>query len=127
MERIFIDHTDDTPEVILDYDKGIFSLSGRSLPENAVDFYLPILEWMNALGEQSLNDITFDFKLDYFNTSSAKQLTKLLLILQKIALDKNVQVNWHYFEDDTDIMQSGARFAKLIDANIKLLPFSEEE
>ena len=64
-------------------------------------------------------------KLDYFNTSSAKQITKLLLIVQKVSESKNILVNWHYFKDDTDIKMSGERFARLIDVKINILPYND--
>lgn len=125
MERYFVDHTEDTPQVNLDLDNMIFSISGKSLPENAVAFYLPILDWFKQLNSDIITSFTFDIKLDYFNTASAKQITKLLLILQNCSKTISIVINWHYLLEDTDIMASGARFSKLIDANIKLIPYED--
>ena len=124
---IQLEHTEDTPKVVLNNTLGEFSISGRSLPENAVAFYLPIIDWLNKFCAEETSPINFDFKLDYFNTASAKQITKVLLVLQKIAESRDVKINWHYLVGDSDIKSSGARFAKLIKANIELVPYYDEE
>jgi len=125
MDKLILNQTEDTPEVIFDAENSVFKISGRSLPENAVAFYIPLLEWLNKFGYSSNKDMIFNFKLEYFNTASAKQITKVLLELQKLAEIKNVIVKWYYFSEDYDIKSSGARFAKLIKANIELIPYEE--
>ncbi|PKP10540.1 MAG: nuclear pore complex subunit [Bacteroidetes bacterium HGW-Bacteroidetes-4] len=123
MEKLIIEHTEDTPKVHFEPEIGIFSIEGRSLPENAVAFYNPILEWLKQYENTENKGFTFDFKLDYFNTASAKQITKLLIQLQQMTQKFDIKVNWHYYVEDADIMASGLRFAKLIKANIELLPY----
>lgn len=125
MENLFLQPTEDTPEVVFDIKNGHYSISGRSLPENAVLFYIPLLEWMNKFASSSEKTMVIHFKLDYFNTASAKQITKLLLVIQTIAETKEVTVKWHYYSEDYDIKSSGARFAKLIKANIELVSYDD--
>lgn len=125
MENIYLEHTEDTPQVNLNTSDFICTITGRSLPENAIAFYLPIIEWLNNFATTSNNDLTFNFKLDYFNTASAKQITKVLLVLQKLAETKNIKINWHYFVDDADIKASGMRFARLIKADIELISYED--
>lgn len=125
MENILLDPTEDTPKVIFDFDSNQYSITGRSLPENAVAFYLPLIEWLRKFNSSEKTEIEFNFKLEYFNTASAKQITKVLLALQAISLNKKVLVNWYYFVDDTDIKSSGERFAKLIKADIKLIAYED--
>ncbi len=125
MEKLILNPTEDTPKVVFDFENGIYRISGRSLPENAVAFYLPLIDWLKEFGNSSQTSMVFHFKLDYFNTASAKQITKLLLILQEIAESKNVLIKWHYYSEDYDIKSSGARFAKLIKAKIELEPYED--
>jgi hypothetical protein len=77
MENLFLQPTEDTPEVVFDIENGHYSISGRSLPENAVLFYIPLLEWMNNFASSSEKTMVIHFKLDYFNTASAKQINNL--------------------------------------------------
>jgi len=125
MENLILRKTEDTPEVIFDIENGIYKISGRSLPENAVAFYIPILDWLTNFSNLSVDNVVFNFKLEYFNTASAKQITKLLLAIQTLAETKNVSVKWYYFIEDHDIKSSGARFAKLIKANIELISYDD--
>jgi len=123
MERLFLEKTEDTPQVEFDQGKNIFIISGRSLPENAVSFYDQLLDWLRDYGQKPNRTSNFDFKLDYFNTASAKQITKLLLVLQTLSEKSEIIIRWFYFEEDTDIQSSGIRFSKLIHANIQLIPY----
>ncbi len=114
MKAFIIDKQEDTPSVCLDKEKAIFEISGRSLPENAIAFYEPILQWLNQYKQDPLPETNFDFKLEYFNTASAKQIAKVLLLLQEISQKSKVLIRWHYLKDDTDMHASGVRFSKLL-------------
>ncbi|NOZ45296.1 MAG: DUF1987 domain-containing protein [Chlorobi bacterium] len=121
MDALIIDSTEDTPQVILDPKENNFILSERSLPENAIEFYKPIFEWLNKYKNDPNKLTTFNFKLDYFNTASAKQITKILLFLENLAINHEVKVLWSYQKDDLDMKSSGTRFAKLIKVKIDLV------
>ena len=82
MEVIKIKGSDDTPNVILDAENGIFEISGRSLPEDVAAFYEPIIDWLDEYAESPNDKTVFDFKLEYFNTASSKLLLDVLLKLE---------------------------------------------
>jgi len=46
MEVLSIKGTQETPEVMLDKQSGVFSISGKSLPEDVKEFYNPLIEWI---------------------------------------------------------------------------------
>ena len=123
IETLFIEASEDTPKVNLNPELQLFEISARSLPENAIGFYEPVLQWLNTFSEEPLATTVFDFKLEYFNTSSAKQLAKILLILENIAKKNNVLINWHYKKEDADMLASGTRFSKLIDLKFNLIEY----
>ena len=84
MENYFIEGTEDTPQIEFNAESSDFSISGRSLPQNAIDFYAPILEWVDkTLNETERHTFTFEIKIEYFNTSSSKQLAKFFLTIEK--------------------------------------------
>lgn len=123
MENLIFDHTEDTPQVIFGGTNGECVIEGRSLPEDAVSFYQPIIIWLKKFIESPVSSMVFSIKLDYFNTSSAKQITKMMLTLQEISEKKEVKIKWYYYIDDSDIKSSGARFIKLINVDIELIPY----
>ena len=91
MEFIIINKTEDTPQIEFDFDKGLFSISGRSLPENAIDFYKPLFTWVEeSLQSAAGKDIIIEIKLEYFNTASSKQIAKLFLLLENFIEKNNI-------------------------------------
>lgn len=121
MDSLIIEATEDTPNVILSQSENKFLISDRSLPENSIEFYLPILNWLEKYSENP-NPVThFEFKLEYFNTSSAKQIAKVLLVLEKVSKVSDVLVKWYYSKDDKDILASGSRYEKLINIKFQLI------
>ncbi len=118
LQPIKIQGTDDTPKVILDPNNGnpIFEISGRSLPEDVVAFYEPILEWLDEYAQEPLKKTVFDFKLEYFNTASSKLLLDVLLKLEDMYEDGNeILVRWHYPEDDEDMEEAGEEYADIVE------------
>ena len=120
MEVLHIEGTEDTPEVLSDSGNNTFSISGRSFPENAIEFYEPIFAWLQKYAEEVENDMEFEFCMEYFNTSSSKQIAKIFLLLEKINENVFVQVIWKYKKEDSDMMASGMRFSKLLNLEFEL-------
>ncbi len=121
MDEIRISATEDTPEVLLNDQEGLFKISGRSLPEDAFWFYNPIIEWLSNYSKAPLAKTEFDFNLEYFNTASAKQVFKIANILSAISKTQTVKVKWHYDEGDKDMCASGERFSKLCNLPFELV------
>ena len=112
--------TADTPSVILDAEKGIFEISQMSLPEDAVDFYSPILAWLREYAQNPNPETVFNMKLEYFNTASSKQLIQILLILQEMKDRSNVLVKWFYKEIDEDMLALGEEYKQIMQIPFEL-------
>lgn len=123
MEKLIIEKTSDTPSIHFDSEIGKIELSERSLPENAIDFYRPIIEWFTEYSKNPNEKTIVDFKLEYFNTSSAKQIAKILLILQKLSETNDVIIKWYYSSNDSDMHSSGLRYSKLVKVQFELIEF----
>jgi DNA polymerase III delta prime subunit len=125
MSVIKIQGTDDTPTVTLDKENNIFEISGRSLPEDVVAFYKPILEWLDEYKNDPLDLTVFNFKLEYFNTASSKLLLDVLLKLEDINNDGHeVLVKWHYPDDDEDMEEAGEEYSDIVDVPFEQVPYS---
>lgn len=119
METLILEKTKDTPKVILDSEKNIFLIESKSLPEDAMSFYKPIIDWIDLYCQSPNEETIFEFKLEYFNTSTTKQFAKLFLTLEKLLPAKKVTINWHYDKNDLDMKLSGERFDKLLKLDFK--------
>jgi hypothetical protein len=111
MTNLHIEGTDDTPEVTLDKQNGIFEISGRSLPEDSIEFFRPVMEWL-AEYRKLPNPVTnFVIKLDYMNTASSKLIQDVLLALQNIP---GARVMWYFQEDDEDMETTGHEYSEYV-------------
>ena len=77
METIIIEGTPKTPSVNFDSTSGILHLKGRSIPENSIEFYKPLVEWLDAYSGKPQPKTAVNIQLEYFNTSSSKCLLDL--------------------------------------------------
>ena len=109
MEILDLKATNDTPRVIMDPRNDIFEISGRSLPEDVVIFYQPVLEWLEEYQSHSLPNTEFVFKYIYFNTATSKLIQDILLILENLHESGKSKVNvlWYHERDDEDMYDLG--------------------
>jgi hypothetical protein len=112
MEPLKIAETPDTPAVVFDKEKGIFEISGRSLPEDSAEFFSPLLRWISDYKKQPNEATNFVVKLEYLNTASSKFLLDILMLLKGI---DNVNVTWYFLEDDEDMEEAGHEFAEQVE------------
>jgi len=116
MEVIKIKGTDDTPNVILDAGSNILEFSGRSLPEDVVTFYSPVIEWIEEYSKSPNSKTEVIFRLEYFNTASSKILLDILLKFEDIHNNGNeVVIQWYYQEDDEDMQEAGEEYSEIVD------------
>lgn len=124
MKQLFIDETADTPKVQLDRDKNLFEISGLSLPEDAIEFYKPVLEWLEEYSKSPNSETIFNLKLEYFNTASSKQIIQLLLFLEKLNAKAKVIIRWHYKDIDEDMHDLGEEYAEIIKVDFELVEYT---
>lgn len=121
MEPLIIENTEDTPGINFNPSENTFVISDRSWPENAIEFYKPIFVWLEEYFKSPNDKSVFEFKLEYFNTASAKQIAKLLLILEKFSNQSDITIKWHYEKGDFDMLTSGTRYAKLLNVKYEFI------
>lgn len=111
-----ITETITTPKVLLDANAGMIRIEGRSIPENVMDFYQPILNWIDEYVKNPQDMTEVHLQLEYFNTSSSKRLFDLMRKIEAITdnAPKKAVINWYYEEDDEDIYFAGSDYKVLI-------------
>lgn len=114
MEKLIIERTDCTPSVILNKEEEIFEISGKSLPEDPVGFYTPILDWIRAYLKNPNQKTTLIFELIYFNTASSKIFFEIFREFNLAFMrGDDVMIHWCFDEDDEDIMEAGENFNEM--------------
>ncbi len=133
MDSLIIEATEDSPKIIFDTASNRFIVSGESRPENAGKFYTPIINWIinyeEALSSQKKETkdnpiLNFVFKLDYFNSTSAKYIMDILLIIKKFAdLGYQINIEWHYDKRDDDMLDAGNEFSDTVDLKFDFIEY----
>jgi len=116
------------PGVNFDFNTGKFEISGKACPENVVEFFKPILEWLDEYKNNAIEKTILDFKLEYYNTASSKMLFVIMQKLESIAEEgKEVIIRWYYPEDDEALEEAGEEFDDLIDLPFELISYDSED
>jgi len=117
MKNMYIQATEESPEIIFDLDENIFSIKGRSVVSDVESFYAPVLVW---LSEVEFNDsVRFVFDFEYFNISSSKRILFILYQLNNLReAGKDIRVIWNFSIDDDEMKELGEDFAVMVN-----LPF----
>jgi hypothetical protein len=122
MESIFIEGTLKTPMVKFDGKTGIVEIKGRSIPENSIEFYKPLVDWLEEYAKKPLEKTQVNVQLEYFNTSSSKCILDVFKKLEAIHKAKHdVVINWYYEEDDEDMLEAGEDYESIIRVPFKMI------
>ena len=128
MEALLIEKTSSTPGIILDKDAGKFLMTGKSFPEESRVFYEPVFKWLNVYKENPNDETVFEFKLEYFNSSSSLIILEILNLLDEILLKgKQVKVIWNHLEIDEDMFDAGEEYSDLVKVPFEFISIEEFE
>lgn len=115
MEPLLIEQTDDCPGIVLDPVDKLFEISGKSLPEDVLEFYQPVLDWLNTYRADPIAKTAFNIKLIYFNTASSKMIMDIMLIFEEMVEEGHeVVIKWHSHVKDEDMQEAGKEFEDMI-------------
>jgi len=127
MEKLFIKGSEDLPKVSLDAESGILNISGRSLPEETQDIYGPILGWIDEYAKKPREETVINFELEYCNSFSKKFVLEILNKMYDLKDNgKSVTINWHYLEDDEEMLEEGKVYEQLAGLKINTILIKQE-
>ncbi len=122
MELINIEGTPKTPTVNMNPETGIVGIKGRSIPENSIEFYKPIVDWLEEYSKTPQPKTVVNVQLEYFNTSSSKCILDVFKKFEALKNDNNeVTINWYYEEDDEDMLEAGEDYESIIKVPFKMI------
>lgn len=106
MEKIILEGTSMVPHAIYN-GNGVVEITGRAIPDNAANLFDPLKNWVDKYTEKT---ITLDINIEYLNTSSSMQLYMILQVLDAKEEIEEINVIWHYEEDDEDHYDTGLTY-----------------
>lgn len=123
MEDIRIEGSPKTPTVNFLAQEGMLEVKGRSIPENSIEFYKPLIDWIEEYAKSPKPETAVNVQLEYFNTSSSKCILDVFKKLE--AINQQIVINWYYEEDDEDMLEAGEDYDAIINIPFKMIEVEE--
>ena len=126
MEKYISEGTPKTPAINFDLNTGTLDMKGRSIPENSIEFYQPLIDALTLYSAKvkSATNVTMHFV--YYTTSSLKCILEIFRKLEDIRKAGNaVSINWLYESEDQDMLEAGEDFQTMINLPFKMVPVNE--
>jgi len=126
MENLTIEAREDffSLGIFLEVSSGLCEITGESYVEDAQDFYSPVIDWIRTHAKENGNGLSFDFKLNYLNTSSYKEILNIITVLKEYKdQQEKVEINWYYPEDDLDMLAEAEDLAETAKVRMNLIPY----
>lgn len=114
MKNINLVRTDDSPKVIMDFEKKLIEFEGECYPENTFEFFEPILEWLNDYLKKD-KAMNINFKLTYFNSATTQILFDIFDIL--VENDSGLfNINWYCDSNNKNTLKDYEEFSNEFDS-----------
>jgi len=118
LEKLFIEETSKTPRV--EFENGILDIKGISNPENAIEFYKSLLNYVEEYSKNPAKLTKINFKFEYFSDTSSNCLLDILKKFEFIHKNgNNVVVNLNYQKDDEEMLEDFEEFEGKINIPFK--------
>lgn len=111
MEKYTVDPNSYLPLVEFSTE-GYLKMEGRAIPEDANKLFNPLISFIDEL---TVSSVTFDVKLEYFNTASSKKILEMLKHLDSNTNIDEITVNWHFEEGDEDSVETAEIYEDCLD------------
>jgi hypothetical protein len=121
-----IEATAKTPFVYLNSEDGIFIIKGRGIPENTIEFFKPIVEFIEC-NFYGLKNYKAYCQFEYYNSDVGKYFIRVLKKLESIyKRGVNVELYWYYEKDDEDMLEEGEYYELMISVPMKFIEYTED-
>jgi len=106
----------DTPTIVLNKERGVFEIAGKSLPNNPSQFYEPVMKWIKEYIAEPNPATVFSFKMKYFNTASSKIIMEIMDKLKQLHdSGKQLEIHWFYYSDDEEMLEAGEEYSEILE------------
>lgn len=120
--------TERTPAVFLDAESNRFEIAGKSMPENAHEFYQKLNRWLDDYLCNPNQKTEFHIHLDSFNTPTSKSLLQIFYKLNAVdALESEITINWYYYTEDEEMLEAGEDYEFMVQLPFEFIAVDQNE
>lgn len=124
MKKLEIEQTYKFPKVLFDPFSNTYEVSGNSIPEHSINSYAPLFKWLDEnINEIVHENIEFNFKLNYLNSSSVRTLYMFFNKLEAYNRQKKLSVNW-FCDSCNQEFDTGKFYKEILNIPFYLIPNS---
>lgn len=125
MDLFTLNATETTPSVNFNPETGKLIIEGNSIPNDAEEFFNPILSWLEEYVSSTRVKTTLVIKLHYFNVSSSKRILYMFYKLNELLkFNKPVVIKWYYSEDEDEMFEVGQDFAFMVNIPFHFIEYN---
>ena len=131
MDTLHISATKYTPEIDFNPQTRHLQILGDSRPEDTVGFYQKVLLWLDNFltavkQTPSQEEVLITFRLNYFNSISAKYLLAIINKCKPLHTDGGLlKIEWLYLSDDEEAKQWGEDLQAITQLPFEIRPVEE--
>ena len=121
IDSLILEATEDTPLIDFNTETGVFKISGRALPEDALEFFKPVEEWLQSYVENPLDSTLVEMRVDYFNSASTRYIFNILMTFEDLIDEgKEATIVWYLKEGDDMIQTKGEELASILEVPFEM-------
>lgn len=111
IQDIHLPGTHSTPAIDTDWQSGRVSLRGDSYPEDAFEFFEPLLNWVGGYLADAREPLALELSLLYINTSSIRMLMDLFDEMEAAhRRGGSVSLTWYYDAENERVAEIADEF-----------------
>src|SRR4051812_27887231 len=126
MKKFITEGSSLIPAINFDFDAGVLEITGRCVPENSREFFKPLFEALNEYAANAKPVTNVSIQLEYFNTSSSKEILDVFRVLAGIRKKGGeVTIFWKYDEEDEEMRETGMEYQIITELPFELVAVKE--
>lgn len=126
MEKFILRETPKTPSVSFDPVDGVFEIRGKSIPENSIGFYAPILEYLDSYSGSPAMSTILNVRFEFFNTSSSNRIHAMFKKFEKLYQEnREVLIRWFCENGDDNMLDAGEDFRAILHVPFEIVEVEE--
>jgi hypothetical protein len=128
-EKVLIAKTSKTPYVMVDSVEGLIDLRGRSIPEDAVEFYEHLIGAIDKIKWAGDSVLDVVIQLEYIGTQSARMIYRLLKKLEEHhdLNEMDLNLKWFCEKDDESGHDDAHDFKALVSFPFEIIELDSAE
>ncbi len=108
MDKLIIKATSKSLKVQCDPEKGLIEIEGCSITNDPRVFFKPIQNWVSDYLKNPSPETVINIKFEYIDSASTKFIFEILRSLDQLVDEqKSIHLNWHYDDNDPEILEVG--------------------